>query len=142
MPAILRAGYMAHRLSWYHMNWTAAGAFALALAVTLGAFGAHQLRDRLDAYSLDVFERAVFYHFIHALGLLLVALLTRVGAIAPAAGARTGWLLLAGIVLFSGSLYVLAITGARWLGAVTPFGGVSFIAAWVLLAWSAIKQSG
>ncbi len=122
------------------MNWTATGAIALALAVSLGAFGAHQLRDRLDAYSLDVYERAVFYHFIHALGMLLVALLARVGAVSPAAGARAAWLLLAGIVLFSGSLYVLAITGARWLGAVTPFGGVSFIAAWVVLAWSAMQK--
>jgi uncharacterized membrane protein YgdD (TMEM256/DUF423 family) len=111
------------------------------VAVSLGAFGAHQLRGRLDAYSLDVYERAVFYHFMHALGLLLVALLARAGAISPEAGSRIGWLLLAGIVLFSGSLYILAITGARWLGAITPFGGVSFIAAWVWLAWAAMKQS-
>src|SRR5437016_5389910 len=122
------------------MNWTAAGAIGLALAVTLGAFGAHQLRGRLDAYSLDVYERAVFYHFVHALGLLLVALLARMGAVSPRDGTRVGWLLVAGIVLFSGSLYVLAITGALWLGAVTPFGGVSFIAAWVVLAWSAMKK--
>jgi uncharacterized membrane protein YgdD (TMEM256/DUF423 family) len=122
------------------MNWTAAGAIALALAVSLGAFGAHQLRGRLDAYSLDVFERAVFYHFVHALGLLLVSLLARAGSISPQAGARAGWLLLAGIVLFSGSLYVLAISGARWLGAITPLGGVSFIAAWILLAWAAIQH--
>jgi len=108
----------------------------LALAVSLGAFGAHQLRGSLDAYSMDVYERAVFYHFMHALGLLLVALLARTGALSAPAAARVGWLLLGGIALFSGSLYVLAITGQRWLGAVTPFGGVAFIAAWVLLAWS------
>jgi uncharacterized membrane protein YgdD (TMEM256/DUF423 family) len=122
------------------MNWTATGAIALALAVSLGAFGAHQLRGRLDAYSLDVYERAVFYHFIHALGLLSVAVLARTGAVSPEAGDRVGWLLLAGIVLFSGSLYVLAVTGNRWLGAITPFGGVSFIVAWVLLAWSALRS--
>ena len=118
------------------MNWIATGAMALAVAVSLGAFGAHGLRGRLDAYSLEVYERAVFYHFIHALGLLLVALLARAGAIGGAVTGRVGWLLLAGILLFSGSLYLLAITGQRWLGAVTPVGGVSFIAAWVLLAWS------
>ena len=118
------------------MNWIATGAMALAVAVSLGAFGAHGLRGRLDAYSLEVYERAVFYHFIHALGLLLVALLARAGAIGGAVAGRVGWLLLAGILLFSGSLYLLAITGQRWLGAVTPVGGVSFIAAWVLLAWS------
>jgi uncharacterized membrane protein YgdD (TMEM256/DUF423 family) len=122
------------------MNWTVAGAVALALAVALGAFGAHQLRGRLDAYSLDVYERAVFYHFVHALGLLLVALLTRAGAVSAQTGGRVGWLLVAGIALFSGSLYVLAVTGARWLGAVTPFGGLSFIAAWALLAWSAARR--
>ena len=123
------------------MNWIAAGATALAVAVSLGAFGAHALRDRLDAYSLDVFQRAVFYHFIHALGLLLVSLLARTGAIPLQTGGRIAWLLLAGIALFSGSLYLLALTGARWMGAITPFGGICFIAAWVWLAWAAIRQS-
>ena len=122
------------------MNWTATAAVALALAVTLGAFGAHGLRDRLDAYALSVYERAVFYHFVHALGLLAVPLLARVNAISGAAAARVCWLLLAGIVLFSGSLYVLAVTGIRALGVVTPFGGVSFIAAWVVLAFAALKR--
>jgi len=123
------------------LNWIAVAATALAVAVSLGAFGAHALRARLDAYSLDVYQRAVFYHFIHALGLLLVSLLARAGAIPLQTGDRIGWLLLAGIVLFSGSLYLLAVTGARWMGAITPFGGVSFIAAWVWLAWAAIRQS-
>ena len=110
------------------MNWSAAGAILLALAVILGAFGAHGLRGRLDAYSMGIYEKAVFYHFIHALGILVVSSLR-----------RTPWicgLLLAGIVLFSGSLYVLAISGVRELGAITPFGGLAFIAAWLLLAWS------
>jgi uncharacterized membrane protein YgdD (TMEM256/DUF423 family) len=118
------------------MNWGAISAILLALAVGIGAFGAHGLRGRIDDYSMSIYERAVFYHFVHALGMLIVSLLARVGALAES---RAGWvagLLCAGIVIFSGSLYVLAITGIRGLGAVTPFGGLSFIAAWVLLAVS------
>lgn len=121
------------------MNWAGIGAGALCLAVMLGAFGAHGLRDRLDAYSLGVYERAVFYHFIHALGLLITPLFVRAGMIAAAAGERVAWLLLIGIVLFSGSLYVLAISGARMLGAVTPFGGLAFIVGWALLALGLIR---
>jgi uncharacterized membrane protein YgdD (TMEM256/DUF423 family) len=124
------------------MNWTAAAAIMLALAVSIGAFGAHGLQGRLDAYSTGVYEKAVFYHFIHALGMLAVPLLVRAGLISKSAGAWTGWLLLAGIVLFSGSLYVLAITGVRALGAITPFGGASFIAAWVVLAVCTLLSRG
>lgn len=122
------------------MIWSGIGALMLALAVGIGAFGAHGLRGKLDAYSMDIYERAVFYHFVHALGLLVVPLFAKAGAITPAAAARTGILLLAGIVLFSGSLYALAISGVRLLGAVTPFGGLSFIAAWLLLAWSLLAK--
>src|SRR4051794_33852168 len=121
------------------MNWSVVGAILMALAVALGAFGAHGLRDRLDAYSMGVYEKAVFYHFVHALGILLVALLARVNAIPLRAQTLIGWLLLAGIVLFSGSLYTLAISGVRALGAVTPLGGLAFIAAWVLLAYQAVR---
>src|ERR1700733_8231715 len=103
------------------MNWTAAAAIMLALAVCIGAFGAHGLQGRLDAYSMGVYERAVMYHFFHALGMLAVPLLVRAGLISQSAGTWAGWLLLGGIVLFSGSLYVLAITGVRALGAITPF---------------------
>ena len=103
------------------MNWSAIGAVALGLAVALGAFGAHGLRSRLDEYSLGIYEKAVFYHFIHAIGLLVVPLLTK--------NERVCWLLALGILLFSGSLYALAISGVRALGAVTPFGGLAFIAA-------------
>lgn len=120
------------------MNWTATAAIMLALAVSIGAFGAHGLQARLDPYSTSVYEKAVFYHFIHALGMLAVPLLVRAGLISKSAGQWTGWLLLAGIVLFSGSLYVLAITGVRTLGAITPFGGASFIAAWIVLAVCAL----
>ena len=116
------------------MNWTAVAAILLALAVAIGAFGAHGLRGKIDDYSMSIYERAVFYHFVHALGLLIVSLM-------PRPSSAVAWLLVAGIVLFSGSLYVLAVTGVRILGAVTPFGGVSFIAAWVLLAWSAMRKS-
>lgn len=111
----------------------------MAAAVALGAFGAHGLRSRLDAYSLSVYEKAVFYHFLHALGILLTAILARTQLISLGGQTRVGWLLLAGIIIFSGSLYVLAISGIRTLGAITPIGGVAFIAAWLLLAYEALR---
>jgi uncharacterized membrane protein YgdD (TMEM256/DUF423 family) len=116
------------------MNWSSVGAILLALAVIIGAFGAHALQGRLDAYSKGVYETGVMYHFFHALGLLVISFLPRIGALSAP---RTGWvcaLLLVGIILFSGSLYALAISGVRMLGAVTPLGGLAFIAAWILLA--------
>jgi len=123
-------------------KWTAVAAVLLALGVALGAFGAHGLRGRIDEYSMSVYERAVMYHFIHALGLLFVSLMPpRPGAPAATGGLNwVAWLLVAGIVLFSGSLYVLAITGVRALGAITPFGGISFIAAWIVLAISSLRR--
>ncbi|MBV9763309.1 MAG: DUF423 domain-containing protein [Acidobacteriaceae bacterium] len=121
------------------MNWAAIGAALLALAVGFGAFGAHGLRNRLDAYSMSVYEKAVFYHFIHALGILLVALLARTNAITLAGQNRVAWLLLIGILIFSGSLYALAISGARILGAITPIGGICFIAGWILLVCEALR---
>ena len=86
---------------------------------------------RLDEYSKSVYERAVLYHFIHALGLLIVSIFPRTSVLAE----WVSWLLFSGIVIFCGSLYLLAITGVRSLGAITPIGGVSFIAAWLLLAY-------
>jgi uncharacterized membrane protein YgdD (TMEM256/DUF423 family) len=121
------------------MNWTATGAWALALAVMIGAFGAHGLRGRLDAYSMDVYERAVLYHFVHALGILITGALAASGVVTRLSANWAGGLLLAGVVLFSGSLYVLAVTGNRVLGAITPFGGVSFIAGWIVLAICAAR---
>jgi len=124
------------------MNWSATGAAALALAVIFGAFGAHALRDRFDAYSRGVYETAVLYHFFHALGVLIVSLMPKSGFLS---GTQASWicgLLAAGIVLFSGSLYVLAITRIPALGAITPFGGLAFIAAWLMLAWVLLRGRG
>jgi len=121
------------------MNWTIAGSLLMAMAVVLGAFGAHGLRNRLDAYSMGVYEKAVFYHFVHALGILLVSLLARTNAISVAGQARAAWLLLIGIIVFSGSLYALALSGVRILGAITPIGGLAFILGWLVLAYEAFR---
>lgn len=121
------------------MNWGAVGAFLLAAAVALGAFGAHGLRDRLDEYAMGVYEKAVFYHFIHALGILVVTALARSGAMAEAGLGRVAWLLFIGILVFSGSLYALAITSIRVLGAITPIGGLAFIGGWLLLAYELLR---
>ena len=112
----------------------------MALAVGLGAFGAHGLRGKLDAYRMGVYEKAAFYHFVHALGILIVSVLPKTGTFSEYATDWVCTLLAAGIVLFSGSLYLLAVTGNRWLGAITPVGGVSFIAAWLLLAWFVARR--
>jgi uncharacterized membrane protein YgdD (TMEM256/DUF423 family) len=122
------------------MNWSATSAVALALGVVLGAFGAHALRGRLDDYLMGVYEQAVFYHFIHALGALIVSLMPRTGAIAESTAGWVCGLLLAGVLIFSGSLYALAITGYRGLGAITPIGGLAFIAGWVMLAWTLLRK--
>ena len=111
-----------------------AGAALSLLAVALGAFGAHALRDRLAPDLLAVYETGVRYHFYHALGLFAVAYAAARWP-GPATGAA-GWLMVAGVVLFSGSLYLLALTGVRWLGAITPLGGLAFLAGWAALAWA------
>jgi uncharacterized membrane protein YgdD (TMEM256/DUF423 family) len=121
------------------MNWSATGAAALALAVILGAFGAHALRDRLDTYSRGIYETAVMYHFFHALGVLIVSLMPKSGFLSQVQASWICGLLAAGIVLFSGSLYVLAITRIPALGAITPFGGLAFIAGWLVLAWVLLR---
>jgi uncharacterized membrane protein YgdD (TMEM256/DUF423 family) len=118
-----------------NMNWSLTGAVLLALAVILGAFGAHGLQSRLDEYSRGVYEKAVFYHFLHAMGILVVAVLSRTGTFPQQATDTVCWCLLVGIVLFSGSLYALTLTGNRALGMVTPFGGLAFIIGWLWLAW-------
>jgi uncharacterized membrane protein YgdD (TMEM256/DUF423 family) len=124
------------------MNARLALTLAAALlfaAVGLGAFGAHALRERLAPDLAAVYQTAVQYHFWHGLGLLAIGILL---AQRPESGllAAAGWLMVAGIVLFCGSLYALALTGIRGLGAVTPFGGVAFLAAWAVLAWAAFRS--
>ena len=101
------------------------------LAVALGAFGAHALRGQLDARAEAVYQTAVEYHFFHTLALLAVALLCRQSARASLSAA--GWAFSIGLLLFCGSLYLLSITGAGWLGAITPLGGVAFLCGWALL---------
>jgi uncharacterized membrane protein YgdD (TMEM256/DUF423 family) len=97
------------------------------VAVALGAFGAHALKAKLEASGmLDVWNKAVLYHFLHAIALLVLALLASTNRL-------TYFLLVAGILLFSGSLYTMALTNVRWLGAITPFGGLCFLAGWAWL---------
>jgi uncharacterized membrane protein YgdD (TMEM256/DUF423 family) len=123
------------------MNWSAIAAVFLALAVGLGAFGAHGLRARLDANHLDIYKTAVLYHFLHALGMLIVSVLPKTGTFSLESANSVCWLLAAGILIFSGSLYLLAVTGIDRLGAITPIGGLAFIAAWLLLAWKLARRS-
>jgi uncharacterized membrane protein YgdD (TMEM256/DUF423 family) len=108
----------------------------LFAAVAVGAFGAHALKARLAPESMAIYQTAVQYHFWHGLGLLAVGILLQQrpdsGALAAAA-----WLLTAGVLLFCGSLYALALTGTHGWGAVTPFGGVAFLAAWGAVGWAA-----
>jgi len=114
------------------------GAIAAGLAVALGAFGAHGLAGRVTPERLETFKTGVLYHLIHALALLVVSWATTQWSGWPVQAA--GYLFLAGIILFSGSLYVLVLTDTPWLGAVTPFGGLSFIAGWGLLAWGVFRS--
>ena len=114
------------------------GGLNAALAVLFGAFGAHGLKTRLSADMLAVYQTGVHYHLFHALGLLAVGLVAL--HIPDSASLRwSGWLMLIGIVLFSGSLYALSMSGLHWLGTITPFGGVSFIAAWALFVAALCK---
>lgn len=119
-------------------RWIGVGALMLMVAVAAGAFGAHGLRGRLDAYALQIYEKAVFYHLTHALGVVLVGVVGQSGILSETAAGRIGLMLLIGVLLFSGSLYLLAVTGIRWLGAITPLGGSLFILAWGYLAWGAL----
>lgn len=111
------------------------------LAVALGAFGAHALRESLDAYGLSVYNTAVQYHFFHTLALLGVALLLRPLTPPPRALVLAGGAFATGILVFSGSLYLLAVTGERWLGAVTPVGGLAFLLGWSALFYWALAGS-
>jgi uncharacterized membrane protein YgdD (TMEM256/DUF423 family) len=119
-------------------TWLALGAGLAFLAVAAGAFGAHALKAQLSDEALAWFETGVRYHMYHALALVALA------ALAPrlegSAATWSGWLFVAGVALFSGSLYLLALTGVRWLGAVTPLGGVCLLAGWAALVWAALRS--
>jgi uncharacterized membrane protein YgdD (TMEM256/DUF423 family) len=116
--------------------FVALGALLAGLAVAAGAFGAHGLEGRVSPDRLETFRTAVAYQMYHALGLLVVGWAAAQGWGPLVHGA--GYCFVAGIVVFSGSLYVLVLTDTGWLGAITPIGGVAFIAGWLLLAWSAL----
>ena len=115
------------------------GCIAALLAVAAGAFGAHVLRARIAPELMAVYQTGVDYHLYHALGLLLVGL--PAFHLPESAWLRgAGWAMLAGMVLFSGSLYLLALTGLHWLGAIVPFGGAAFLAAWGLFAVAVLRR--
>lgn len=101
------------------------------LGVVLGAFGSHALKGRLSEHYLEVYKTGVLYHFIHALGLFVIAWLSTVSADPKLYWA--GFFMVLGVILFSGSLYVLSITGIKWVAAITPLGGLSFLLAWSIL---------
>lgn len=114
--------------------WLVVAAVNGFIAVAAGAFGAHGLQSRLDAHALQIFETAARYQMYHALAIGLAALATRSTAATLACA-----LFLAGIVLFSGSLYLLALTGTRAFGFITPLGGLAYLAGWATLVWSAVR---
>ncbi|NGZ96184.1 MAG: DUF423 domain-containing protein [Nitrospira sp. WS110] len=113
------------------------GCVSAGLGVAAGAFGAHMLKDLLEPNMLAVYDTATRYQMYHAFGLVLSGLVVRVGR--DSGAAKAGWLFLAGTLLFCGSLYGVSLLGIRWLGAVTPVGGVLFIVGWVVLGWRGLK---
>lgn len=115
----------------------ALGALFAGLSVVFGAFGAHALRSTLSADDLAIFETGVRYQFFHALALFVVAWATTVWDTSSVQAA--GWAFTVGILVFSGSLYLLVLTDTRWLGAITPIGGAAFIVGWALLLWTALR---
>jgi uncharacterized membrane protein YgdD (TMEM256/DUF423 family) len=120
-------------------TFLALGALSAAVAVAAGAFGAHGLRSRLSPEHLAVFETGARYQMYHALGLVAAAWAASRGPSAASAAGWAGWLFAAGTLLFSGSLYALTLSGVRAFGAVTPFGGVAFVAGWIALAVAALR---
>jgi uncharacterized membrane protein YgdD (TMEM256/DUF423 family) len=112
------------------------GAIFALIGVAAGAFGAHGLRDHLTSDQMGIYQTGVYYQLFHSLTLVVLGAQSRIRASAAA------WLFVVGIVIFSGSLYGLAISGVKWLGAITPLGGVSFLAAWALVTWDAFKSQG
>lgn len=119
-------------------RWIAAGAFSGALAVALGAFGAHALKDRIPYEDLEIWRTGVLYHAVHSLALVLFGLFQE----RRGSGSAPGPLFLLGIAVFAGTLYGIALGGPRWLGAVTPIGGLALIAGWVALGIQASRRRG
>ncbi len=119
--------------------WFAAGAFLGFLAVALGAFGAHALSETLEPRYLEIFKTGVQYQFYHAFALFVVAWASQANWIHVRLIKTAGWAFLLGIVIFSGSLYVLALSGVKTWGAVTPFGGVLFLIGWICMLLSVLK---
>jgi len=117
--------------------WIGMGSTFALLSVAAGAFGAHALRGHLSADALSIFETAARYQMYHALALLLVGALAGKGDVGLTAAA--GWLFAGGVLLFSGSLYLLAVTDVKWLGAITPLGGLCFLAGWAALLIDAVR---
>ena len=117
------------------------GALNAFVAIACGAFGAHALAERLTPRLLDVWRTSAQYHLAHALALILVALLCErsTGTSSTRLVNATGWLFVAGIVVFCGSLYLLAVTDRAWLGAITPLGGLCFLSGWALVALAAVR---
>ncbi len=110
------------------------GALSAFISVAAGAFGAHALKQVLDTDMLAVYHTAVDYQFFHSIGLMVIGVLHKISP--RHCHSTAAWSMLAGIILFSGSLYILSTTGIKWLGMITPIGGVSFLAAWLILALS------
>ena len=117
------------------LNWIGIAAINMAIAVALGAFGAHGLKSMVSPQQLEWWHTATLYLFVHALGLLLLGLLIRL----KYATQTSAWLLQIGIIIFAGSLYAMTLGAPLWFGAITPIGGISMIAGWLWLAVSAFR---
>ena len=113
------------------MNYLMIGAISGCLVVIMGAFGAHALNEILDDYGKSIYNKAVLYHMFHSIALLILGLINKIQPDIPLSMA--GWSFVFGIILFSGSLYILAITGIKSMGMITPIGGMLFIMGWIVL---------
>ena len=120
-------------------RFLALGSILAGLGVAAGAFGAHALKEILDPSMLQVFETATRYVMYHAFGLCIVS--WAIDRFPEQRLEKSGWLFLIGILLFSGSLYVVSLAGIRWMGAVTPIGGLAFMTGWLLLAWGVWRDT-